>query len=173
VESDKNELFKDSATLAMAFPPCLSRKRQSSELDKHEMFMDWVCACDSLFPLPVEGKAIMQSDKHVLLMDLVALAMTFPPWLSTKRLSSEWVKHEIFMDWALRLRSPFPPPCRGKRRCGVGQTSAAHGLASPYRPCTITRDNAKKKPFPRQAHRKGKLRSEFACLRWPFPPACR
>ena len=66
MESDKNELFKDSATLAMALPPCLSRKRQSSELDKHEMFMDWAGLCDGLFSLPVEEKAIMDSDTQAL-----------------------------------------------------------------------------------------------------------
>ena len=60
VDSDKHELFMDLATLAMAFSPCLSRKRPSLELDKHEMFMDWACACDVLFPLPVEEKAMME-----------------------------------------------------------------------------------------------------------------
>ena len=66
MDSDKHKLFMDSATLVMAFPPCMSRKRQSLELDKHEMFMDWACACDGLFPLPVEEKAIMESDVQAL-----------------------------------------------------------------------------------------------------------
>ena len=56
MESDKTELFMDVATLAMTFPPCLSRKGLSLELDKHEIFMDWAYVCDGLFPLPVEGK---------------------------------------------------------------------------------------------------------------------
>ena len=68
IEPDKHEPFMGSTTLAMAFSPCLSRKRPSLELEKHEMFMDWACLCDGLFPLPVEEKAIMESDKHELLM---------------------------------------------------------------------------------------------------------
>ena len=59
MESDKHELLMDLATLAITFPPCLSRKRPSLELGKHEMFMDWACVCDGLFPLPVEENAII------------------------------------------------------------------------------------------------------------------
>ena len=47
----------------------------------------------ALFLLPVVEKAIMESDKSELFMDLATLAMAFPPCLSRKRLSSEWVKH--------------------------------------------------------------------------------
>ena len=39
MESDKSELFMDLATLAMAFPPCLSGKKPSLEVCKHEMLM--------------------------------------------------------------------------------------------------------------------------------------
>ena len=60
MESDKHELFMDLATLAMAFSPCLSRKRPSLELDIHEMSMDCACVRDCLFPLPVEEKAMME-----------------------------------------------------------------------------------------------------------------
>ena len=73
MESDKHEMFMDLATLAMAFSPCLSRKRPSLELDKHNLFMDWASLCDGLFSLPVEEKAIMESDKHELLMVVQAL----------------------------------------------------------------------------------------------------
>ena len=91
MDSDKYGLFMDSATLAMAFPPCLSRRRQSLELDKHEMFIDWACACDGLFPLPLEEKT----------------------WWRRTTMSRS-------LTW-LRLRWPFPPAWRGKGNHGVGQ----------------------------------------------------
>merc|ERR1711964_330053 len=56
---------------AMAFPPCLSRKRPSHGLGLH-----LVCFCDGLFPLPVEEKAVSWT--------LCAFAMAFSPCLSRK-----------------------------------------------------------------------------------------
>jgi len=60
IEPDKHEPFMGSTTLAMAFSPCLSRKRPSLELDEHEMSMDCACVRDCLSPLPVEEKAMME-----------------------------------------------------------------------------------------------------------------
>ena len=93
LELDEHEMFMDSAALAMAFSPCLSRKRPSWDL---------ACACDGLFPLPVEQKAVSWT-WH-------ALAMGFSPFfpcLSRKRPS-----HGL----GVRLRWDFPPACRGKGR---------------------------------------------------------
>ena len=88
-------------------------------------------------------------------MDVATLAMTFPPCLSRKGLSLELDNHEISMDWAY-VCTAFSPSLSRESRHGVGSTCAAHGLARPYRARTITWDNAKKNPSPRQARRKGK-----------------
>ena len=69
------------------------------------------------------------------------LAIPFPPCLSRKRQS--W-------DHGVRLRSPFPPACRGK---GNREVPAIR-----FSPC-----QSRKRPY----HGLG------AHLRWPFPPACR
>ena len=95
--------FMDLATLAMAFPPCLSGKRPSLEVCKHEMLMafypclsrkrqkSWsrtnmscslsACACgarNTLSFLPcLSRKSVFQGSPE-------ALAMDFSPCLSTK-----------------------------------------------------------------------------------------
>ena len=91
--------FMDLATLAMAFPPCLSGKRPSLKLCNHEMLM-------AFYPcLLRKRQKIMESDKHELLIVCVhlrrpkhtflpacrgkvsfcALAMDFSPCLPRKR----------------------------------------------------------------------------------------
>ena len=94
---------------AMAFPPCLSRKRPSRGLGVRLRWafppacrgkgrlMDFGRVCDGLFPLPVEEKAVSWT--------WCVLAIGFSPCLSRKRRS-----HGL----GVRLRSAFPPACRVK-----------------------------------------------------------
>ena len=62
MESDNHELFMDLATLVMAFPPCLSRKRQLRKV----LGVLGGSARDDLFPLPVEENAISRLPRKAL-----------------------------------------------------------------------------------------------------------
>jgi len=101
------------SALAMAFSPCLSRKRFGARLRwpfpptcrGKGRLMDLVRVCNDLFPLPVEEKAVSWT--------WCAFAVAFSPCLSRKRLFQGSPESPGSPRWEYS-RWPFPPACQGK-----------------------------------------------------------